>query len=346
MFERLAIALLLLAGAMLTPAGASAETTGRVLLVVSGHGLDHGKSQPGFEMDELSQAWLIFRQNGLEVDIASPAGGAVVADEFDPGKPYNRDFLADPEASAELGATQRIDPAMAERYDAVYVIGGKGAMFDLPFNSALQRLIASVHERGGTVAAVCHGPAIFARIRDAGGRSFAQGRRLTGMTDEEEVLFGEHWLPQFPFLLESELRKLGADFTEAPMMLPHVAVDNRVVTGQNPYSVVRSVEAVIESLGRVPAPREAWKDERSMDLVALAAAGDSAPLAQALSENPADLHVPLIAMWGYYRSLQEPSNPAMLDQAIAIMELARPHFAEPQLVEAIAAARARRNGAE
>ena len=35
----------------------------RILIVVSGEGRDQGKTRPGYEFDELSQAWLIFQAN-------------------------------------------------------------------------------------------------------------------------------------------------------------------------------------------------------------------------------------------------------------------------------------------
>ena len=45
------------------------ETPDRILIVISGEGRDQGKTRPGYEMDELSQAWAIFRDNGFDVHI-------------------------------------------------------------------------------------------------------------------------------------------------------------------------------------------------------------------------------------------------------------------------------------
>ena len=64
---------------VMTPANTEASANDRVLLVISGNGLDDGKTRPGFEMDELSQAYFVFTDNGLQVDIASPSGGTAVA---------------------------------------------------------------------------------------------------------------------------------------------------------------------------------------------------------------------------------------------------------------------------
>jgi putative intracellular protease/amidase len=326
----------LLAG--LAPAAATAADKDRVLLVVSSHGRDDGKTQPGFEMDELAQAWLVFRDNGLAADIASPEGGLAIADEFSAAKPYNLAFTKDAEGSAKLAQTLRLSQVDAGRYAAVFIIGGKGAMFDLPFSQSLTTLVASVHGRGGIIGAVCHGPAVFARMRDKDGKPFAAGRTLAGFTDEEEALFGKTWVAQFPFQIESEFRRQGATFSEAPFMLPHVAVDDRIVTGQNPYSVALAAEAVVTALGKAPTPRPQWADEKSMLLLASALAKPDT-LAPALAKSHKDLDVPLIAIWGYYRTIEAAGEPARTTEGLRVMEAAEPWFDDQGLDDAIVAVR-------
>ncbi|VVT05555.1 type 1 glutamine amidotransferase domain-containing protein [Erythrobacter sp. EC-HK427] len=311
----------------------------RVLLVVSSHGRGGGDVQPGFEMDELAQAWLVFTANGMHVDIASPEGGAVVADAFDANKPYNAAFAADAEASAALADTLRLDPAMRGQYAAIMVIGGKGAMFDLPFSQVLQQLLIDTETSGGVIAAVCHGPAVLTQMRNADGSPWLSGRSLTGFTDEEEALFGERWAPQFPFFVESEAESLGARFSEAPMMLPFVVTDGRLVTGQNPYSVAAAADATLRALSREPAARTPWVDEHSLQLVSQAIGGDPAGLADALQRQDGSVDVPLVAIWGYYRAVEANGDPALLAPALRVMELALPYFPEPQLEAAIAEAR-------
>ena len=108
-------------GAPARPAG-----TGAVLLVISSAGLDSGRTRPGFEMDELSQAYLLFTRNGYAATIASPAGGAVQADRFNRTSPYNADFLADAGAMRQLAATKRTAGLRASAYDAIFVVGREG----------------------------------------------------------------------------------------------------------------------------------------------------------------------------------------------------------------------------
>ncbi len=313
----------------------------RVLLIVSSHGADGGETRPGFEMDELSQAWLILRQNGFKVDIATPKGGAPVADKFDPKKPYNAAFLSDPKATTALANARTINPAMAGQYRALFLIGGKGAMFDFPQSPALQQLLAEAHGRGLVIASVCHGPAALATVSDAQGRPIVQGVRLTGFSNQEEDLFGKKWRPSFPFDLETALRRQGASFTSGPMMLPHVEVDGRFVSGQNPYSTAATAEALVRALDHSPKPREPWADERSMALISRLIRGDAPNTAAEIQADPKSHDIPLIAIWGYYQSLAAGDDVKALRQGLSAMELALPHMDEPQLKEATEGARAR-----
>lgn len=326
---------------MVVPQHAMAAGNDHVLLVVSGYGADDGKTRPGFEMDELTQAWAVFIDNGFEVDIASPSGGAVVADRFDPGKPYNSRFLADPEAAAELASTRSLANLGSGKYAAVFVIGGKGAMFDLPISVPLKTLLAETYLSGGVIGAVCHGPAVFMNIALEGGTPLLEGRAVTGFSNEEEALFGKGWAPSFPVLLENGLRGSGAVFSEAPMMLTHVVADGRLVTGQNPYSTAAAAEAMIRAMGRTPVQREPWADERSITLLSQMTSGQGEQARAAFSADPSLYDVPLIAMWGFYRARTAGSDREALSQAAAIMELALPHFDKPELAAALADARKR-----
>lgn len=332
MVRQLMIAMLL----MLWPVAAQAAADRpSALLVVSSHGRGDGELQPGFEMDELSQAWVILTANGYAVDIASPEGGMVVADEYDVKKPYNASFLADPVAVARLADTRRLAPDMAKKHDIILIVGGKGAMFDLPISQVLQQIIVDQHARGGVIAAVCHGPAVFANITGKDGKPFTAGKVLTGFANEEEQMFGKKWVKQFPFLIETRFIEQGARFGEAPIMLPYVAVDGKIVTGQNPYSVAAATEAAIEASGRKPKARTMWPDERATYLLAKASAGDREPLVQAIKREPASLDIPLVAIWSYYRAKQLPDDTATLGRSIETIKLASPHVKDPNLGQAL-----------
>lgn len=330
----------LMAALTVTPVSLGAEPArgaqpDRVLIVVSGAGRERGKTHPGYEMDELAQAWHIFRDNGLSVEIASPQGGAVEADGYDPETSFNARLLADGKAMAQIADTRRIDALRAEDYAAVYVVGGKGAMFDLPRDPALPGLIGRIYDRGGVVAAVCHGPAALAEVRLADGRHLIAGRAMTGFSNEEEAVFGKKWIKQYPFMLEDAMRQRGALWQEAPLMMPKLVVDGRLITGQNPYSTTAVAEAIVRATGRTPAARIPDRDERSMALVERLLRGEADAAKRALAGDPNAHHVQLIGLLGYYQLQAAADNKAVRD-AVAIMTLALPHFDEPKLKLGIA----------
>ncbi len=300
-------------------------------MVVSGYSKNFGKTRPGFEMDEFSQAYLIFKANGLEVQVASPKGGSVEADKYDLEKPYNKAFGALPEAQGLLENTLSTAQANAADYQAIYIVGGKGAAFDLPFDPALQDLVANLHAKGGWVSAVCHGPAAFAHIKKEDGKYWAEGKKMTGFTNAEEVQFGKRWKDEYPFLLEDKLKARGAQFEQVDVMLPHVCTDQNVITGQNPYSTTLLAEALVQALGKTPAARALYADEKTLLLVQKAQKGTWEEAREALKQQPKQYDMPLLAIYGFLRYKAAGDNIGAAQTALHIMNLADAHYPEPEL---------------
>lgn len=320
---------LLLGAALQSPARASEGRPRSVLFVVSSEGRNAGADRPGFEMDELAQAWAIFQDNGVRTAFASPRGGAVEADKYDPADPANARFLAHPEAAAQLQRSVPLARANAKDFDAIYVVGGKGAMFDLSNDPVLAKLIADTYERGGVVAAICHGSIALAQVRLADGRPLVSGRNVTGFSAEEEALFGKRWAREFPFPLEDTLRARDARWIESPPMMPGVAIDGRLVTGQNPYSTGPVADAVLRAMGVEPAKRALRRDEASLALLGRAVGGDVSTR-EALAAAPERYRPELIALIGHYQ-LQAAQGPDAVRAALVAMDLAAPHFRADEL---------------
>ncbi len=318
-----------------TPTTHAAAAGDTILMVLSGEGRDQGKTRPGYEFDEMSQAWLIFRDNGLKVEFASPQGGAVEADRYNPEAPFNARFLANADAMSALANTRSTKDLRATDYAAVYVVGGKGAMFDLPQDRALRQLLSDVYGNGGIVAAVCHGPAALADVQLGDGSLLVEGKSLTGFSNEEEAIFGKKWAKEFAWQLEDAMRERGARWQEAPLMMPKLVVDGRLITGQNPYSTVAVAEAIVVALGLTPVPREPWREELSMALVTQFLEGDAQSATAELAANRDRYHIDLIGLLGYYQ-LKAAVEPAAIRDAVAIMELAAPYMDQPQLAVGIA----------
>lgn len=297
----------------------------KILMVVSSYGKNGGKERPGFEMDEFSQAYLIFRANGLQVNVASPKGGYAEPDEFNKKKPYNKSVLADNRAMAMLRntiPTARVKPGA---YAAIYIVGGKGAMFDLPFDPSLQDIIAKMYrDPDAVIAAVCHGPAALTNVKLNDSTFLVTHKKATGFCNDEEDKFGKKWKAEFPFMLEDKLKARGAQFERSEPMLPQVIADGRLITGQNPYSTTLLAEETLKALGIKPVKRELYQDEQSMQLVKRALKGDTAWARQEINRNTRLYDTQLIAVYGYYKLLYAKGDADEIIPALFLTELVSP----------------------
>ncbi|NML60397.1 type 1 glutamine amidotransferase domain-containing protein [Massilia sp. RP-1-19] len=245
------------------------EKRGRILAIVSS--AERGgplSKKAGYELTELSRAYYAFKVNGYEVDIASPLGGRPPASiDTDDLQDLDYAFLNDAEAQAKASQSLPLARVDTARYDAVYVVGGKGAMFDLPGNRDVARIVLDVAQRG-VVGAVCHGPAALLDVAMADGKPFVAGKRMTGFTNDEELFLDANARARFPFLLQDRALDRGARFVSAPNYLDNTVVDGRLVTGQNSWSTWSTVEAMIKALGHAPVAREPGPDENSVRMLA------------------------------------------------------------------------------
>ncbi len=306
----------------------------RVLMVLSSYGKKQGEEKPGFEFDEFSKAYLVFTSNGLEVDIASPKGGMVEADKYDQTKPFNKRILDDALAMQKLQNTMPISAINSDNYQAIFIVGGKGAMFDFPHDSALQQTIADIYQQDGIVAAVCHGPAALVNVRLSDGSLLVANKRVNAFTNQEERVFGKKWVKHFEFLLEDKLTEQGATFNQSPMMLQHVEVDGRLITGQNPFSTTATAEKLVEALGIDVTPTQPDAEQLTIDLIARLLSGDK-QATEDFRQNNATYQTVLVAMYGYYM-LGDASNNKEQTIAVDLMALASEYMKNPKLHIALA----------
>ena len=306
----------------------SKNDTKKVLMVVSSYGKDLGVTRPGFEFDEFSQAYLIFKNNCVIIDIASPKGGSVESDNFNKEKEYNKTVLEDTKALSLLHNTKTTASINAENYNAIYIVGGKGAMFDLPYDPSLQDIILNMYNRKGTViSSVCHGPASFVNVKNKDD-FIINNIEMTAFSNIEEELFGKKWVKEFPFSLESKLKSRGAIFKQTDFMLSKIAISGKFITGQNPFSTTKSAEAVVKLLGLTPIERTFYKDEKSIYLIQdLLDKKKSFTWAKnELLNNRNTYDIQIIAIYGYYKILAAKNNQEELTTGIKLIELTTPYF--------------------
>lgn len=242
---------------------------GKILAVVtSTDKMGSSDKTTGYELTELSRAYYVFMANGYEVDVASPQGGnpPVVIDDGDM-KDVDFAFLNDTMAQAKVTQSIAMKDVNPENYEAVYFVGGKGAMFDFPDNEHIQSLVRNYYESGKVVSAVCHGPAALVNVTLTNGTPLLANRTVSSFTNDEELLLIPDAAEIFPYLLQDKLTEKGARFNEGYLYLNKVSKDGNLVTGQNPWSTWEVAESVIEQLGYTPKPRTITTEENSISIL-------------------------------------------------------------------------------
>lgn len=224
----------------------------KILIVTTSHSeLGTSNKSTGMWLEELTTPYYRFVDAGVTVTIASIKGGLI---PLDPGsqKPLGKNspsvdrFLKDPKADLAIKQSLAIEEIKPSEYDAIFLPGGHGTMWDLPKNDRLAQIISEALAQNQVVAAVCHGAAGLVSARTADGHFVVEGRKLCAFTDSEEEAVG---LTQtVPFLLETKLRQLGANFQSADNFQALAIADGNLITGQNPASSLLVANKVLEAL--------------------------------------------------------------------------------------------------
>ncbi|WP_430510624.1 type 1 glutamine amidotransferase domain-containing protein [Gottfriedia solisilvae] len=215
----------------------------KVLMVVTSHSKINNEKETGIWLSEFAEAYVEFNKQGFDVTVASPLGGMAPIDPNSIDGSTPQEMI---EMKEILQNTNKIEDIHFSEYDAVFLPGGHGTMYDLPNNLKLQTVIRDLYEANKIVAAVCHGPAGLVGVTLSNGQPLVAGKQVNAFTDAEEKEAGMDQM--MPFLLESKLRELGAHFVTATNWNSHVEVDGNLITGQNPQSTLAVVHAVIEKL--------------------------------------------------------------------------------------------------
>jgi putative intracellular protease/amidase len=220
------------------------STTTRTLIVLTSHDQLGTTGKPtGAYLSEISHVYDVLRKRGIEIDFASPKGGQVPLDGVDRKDPVNAAFLDEATVTKQLATTLRPDQVDPTRYGALFFAGGHGTMWDLPDDPKLPQIAGAIYDRGGVVAAVCHGPAGLVNVKLASGAYLVAGKKLAAFTNDEESAVG--LTEVVPFSLADKLVERGAIHAPAANWQTNVVVTERLVTGQNPQSAKAVGEAMV-----------------------------------------------------------------------------------------------------
>lgn len=219
----------------------------RILMIATSHAQLGGSGQAtGIWLEELAAPMRKFVSHGAKVDLASPAGGPIPVDPR--SEHANTDaskWFFEVSDGAKLLATSMKIADVDGEYDAYFVVGGHGAMWDLPNTPALAQLLGTAYEHNHVVAAVCHGPAALLNVQ-VHGEPIVKDKRVTSFTDDEEAEVKLEGV--VPFSLQQRLVELGGKFERRPEFTPNAIADDHLVTGQNPASSVEAADLVLTLL--------------------------------------------------------------------------------------------------
>lgn len=223
----------------------------KILMVLTSHDqLGNTGRKTGFWLEEFASPFYVFKDAGAEITLASVKGGQPPldpkSDEPDAQTESTNRFRADKEAQALLAHTHPLSEVDEAKYDAVFYPGGHGPLWDLAEDSKSISLIEAFQTAGKPVAFVCHAPGVLRHVKGTDGKPLVNGKKVTGFSNSEEAAVG--LVDVVPFLVESELQKLGAHYSKGPDWASHVVVDGQLVTGQNPGSSEASAKALIKML--------------------------------------------------------------------------------------------------
>jgi putative intracellular protease/amidase len=236
------------------------STTKEVLIVVANPSTSTTMGWPvGFWGAELTHPYYELTERGVEVTIASPAGGKVemdsLSDPRDPSRWSSEDlitmgFVNTPELMALLENTPRLAALDLDEFDAIMVAGGQSPMFTFRDDDVLKDAIRYFYEAEKPTAVYCHGTAVLVDLMLSDGSYLVDGKTVTGFANAEEE-FSDRFVGQrvMPWRVEDALRERGANYVQGGLFKGYAVRDGRLITGQQQYSGRKVAQMLIEALG-------------------------------------------------------------------------------------------------
>jgi len=221
-----------------------------ILMVLTSHDRlgDTGK-KTGFWLEEFAAPYYAFLDAGVNVTLASPAGGQPPldpsSDTEDTQTKDTKRFKDDKDAQEHLANTKKLADVKAEDFDSVFYPGGHGPLWDLAVDKNSINLIETFVKQDKPVAFVCHSPAALKNVK-VDGEYLVKGKTVTGFTNSEEDAVG--LTDVVPFLVEDALKANGGNYEKAADWESFVVEDGLLITGQNPASSEEAATRLVAKL--------------------------------------------------------------------------------------------------
>ena len=223
----------------------------KILIVLTSHSeLGNSGEKTGFWIEEFATPYYVFADAGALLTLASPKGGQPPVDPKsespDAQTSSTKRFFGDYDLIDKMAHTLRLTDVKHEDYDAVFYPGGHGPLWDLANDETSITLIENFYKSYKPVAFVCHAPASLLKVKAPNGEFLVKGKEVTGFSNAEEEVV--NLTNVVPFLLEDELKKLGANYSKGPEWGSYVKQDGLLITGQNPASSAEVARLLLKML--------------------------------------------------------------------------------------------------
>ena len=224
-----------------------------VLMILSSHSeLGNTGKKIGWYLPEFAHPYHVL-EPVANIAVASPKGGEAPIDptsvETFKEDAICKEFLKN-EALWKNTEVLSSFIGKSSGFDAVFVVGGHGPMFDLATDANSIKVLEEFAAAGKIVSAVCHGPAALVNVKLPSGEPLIAGNEVTAFTNAEEELIKA--VDAVPFPLETKIKEQGAIFVQADTpwgAKVAIARNGSLLTGQNPASATALGEAVKKQLG-------------------------------------------------------------------------------------------------
>src|SRR5687767_6666655 len=125
----------------------------KVLFVTTSHDkMGDTGTKTGVWLEELAAPYYVFKEVGADITIASPKGGQVPLDPKSQAiiiaTRNTKRFLKDEEAMKFLFHSVALSTVKADDFDAVFIPGGHGPLWDLADNQILKQLLEAFDRDG------------------------------------------------------------------------------------------------------------------------------------------------------------------------------------------------------
>lgn len=230
----------------------------KILFVTSNHAFyGDSKIPTANHFEEIVIPYDLFVKAGFGVDFVSPKGGAIPIGYLNSSDSIQKKYLYDTPFMDKLERTLKPSDIKADDYSVIFYSGGGAAMFGVAENQTIQSIARKIYSKNGIVAAICHGTAGLAYLKDDAGKSLYSGKKITGFPDKFEGREKEYY-KTFPFAIDQAIKTNEGNFVYSDKGWDSfTVVDGRFVTGQDPsaaskmtYEIIALIESNTSAIGK------------------------------------------------------------------------------------------------